>query len=409
MQDRSLLAGTITRVAGIVAVVLLGASCASAPKSLGDHPTKGHLLIIGGALKEENAAVYKRFLQHAGEGAPVGVLPTASGVEDAGVSLAARISNYGTPGIAEVINVREANREVADTEEIAAQIRGKKGIFFTGGDQRRIVNAFRPGGKDTVGFKALLDVLANGGVIAGTSAGAAMMSDPIIGGGSSANALTRGVTRRDKEPHELEPTAEEVEPRGVLIENGMGFFPYGLTDQHFMARGRLGRTIIALESTGIQRGYGVDENSAIDVDLATGVIETVGNERALLLTDMGELKRDGDSRLGIRISMLGGGDRVQGKTGEITTAAGKKPLTPSASNTEPLPEPQEIWAKYVFTDLVQALALSPAKVAKGSDENFEVHLTKDDKTRVLIGPAGDPKTISVINLRMDIVPKKSGT
>src|SRR5690606_42136183 len=63
-----------------------------------------------------------------------GILPTASGLPDAGESLVSLFTDYGATS-AELINVREANKEVANTEEIASQIRRQKGIFFTGGDR----------------------------------------------------------------------------------------------------------------------------------------------------------------------------------------------------------------------------------------------------------------------------------
>ncbi|CAN5368852.1 cyanophycinase [soil metagenome] len=391
----------------LLAAMIAGTSCASSSpsgeaKSVAAADNKGHLVIVGGALSEKNEAVYKRFIQLAGPGGKIGVIPTASGVEDAGFSLADEINGYSAPGTAEVIEVREKTSAAANTAPIAAQIRSKGGIFFTGGDQRRIVNAFRPEAGDALGYAALKDVLKNGGVIAGSSAGAAMMSDPIIGGGTSPNALLNGVTPRDKEPKDM---AEDEEPRGMLIDKGMGFFPFGLSDQHFLARGRLGRTVTALEYTKIKRGYGIDENSAIDVNLGTGMIETIGNERALLLTDMSDFKRDGAARTNIRISMLGGGDRVDGNNGNVTVVSSRRPLVLTARSSDPIPSPDSIWEKRALPTLIEQLALNTATTATGSDANFDIKLTKDEKTKVYIGMNNDPQTLSVVNLRMDITPK----
>ena len=63
---------------------------------------------------------------------------------------------------------------------------------------------------------------------------AASMSDPMIAGGDSLNSLLLG------------PRTENSKGRGVEIEKGMGFFPYGFTDQHFLRRGRFGRLVVAL-------------------------------------------------------------------------------------------------------------------------------------------------------------------
>ncbi|HMZ52082.1 MAG TPA: cyanophycinase [Candidatus Sumerlaeota bacterium] len=389
----------------IPATLMTIVGCATAEKTVASvsAPKNGHLIIIGGGLDEANEPIYKRLIQRAGPGAKLGVFPTASSREEAGFDVVKEIDGYSSPGTAEVIEVREKTSAAANTEPIAAQIRSKKGFFFVGGDQRRIVKAFRPDGGDSLGYTALLDVLKDGGVISGSSAGAAMMSDPIIGGGTSSNALLNGVTPREKEPKDM---AEDEEPRGMLIEKGMGFFPFGLTDQHFLARGRFGRTVVGLEYTGIKRGYGIDENSAIDVNLATGVIETVGNERALLLTDMSGCKREGDARTNIRVSLLGGGDRVDGNTGKVSIVESRKPLVVQTPSNDAIPSPASIWEDRAFEKLIEALVMNSAATAVGYDKNFEVRLIKDEKTKAYIDPANDMKTLSVVNLRVDIVPKK---
>ena len=89
-------------------------------------------------------------------------------------------------------------------------------LFFTGGQQDRIVNAFKPGGRETAISKAIDRVLERGGIVAGTSAGAAIMSDPMIMGGES-----DGRPRREDD-------AVAADGQGKL-----GYFPYGIVDPAF--------------------------------------------------------------------------------------------------------------------------------------------------------------------------------
>ncbi|MEO8376466.1 MAG: hypothetical protein ABI579_02255, partial [Candidatus Sumerlaeota bacterium] len=121
MRDFSAMRRSVLCLLSTVPVAMIAVtSCASAPKmSANATPAdarNGHLVIVGGALDEKNAAVYKRFVELAGPGAKIGVLPTASGVEDAGFSLADEINGYSAPGTAEVIEVREKTSAAANTE-----------------------------------------------------------------------------------------------------------------------------------------------------------------------------------------------------------------------------------------------------------------------------------------------------
>lgn len=352
---------------------------------------KGFVMPIGGALDEENEAIYNRILE-AAKNREVGIIPTATAEQPPGASSRRRFLGYEAKP--EVIMVTEANKEAAADPAIAEQIRGFDSIFFTGGDQARILAAFRPESGDTVGYTALWDVLNRGGLIAGTSAGAAMMSDPIIGGGTSTAALRNGVV----------PPGDD-DARGVIVTRGMGFFPYGITDQHFLARGRLGRLVVALKHTGTRLGWGVDENSAVLADLSTNKVTTLGNDRALLLVDMKDTTTEGTAHRNIRISILGGGDWVDGLTGEVTPADGKKPLSADPANTAALPVVEDAWGRYAISNLAEQLALSTQTTARALDPNFEVILTEDQRTRLYIGAEDEPGTISIVNLRMDIVPR----
>jgi hypothetical protein len=126
-----------------------------------------------------------------------------------------------------------------------------------------------------------------GAVVAGSSAGAAVMSDPMIGAGDPADALRHGVVDEDG-------------PRGVWVRDGMGFLDRGITGQHFFARGRLARLLVALAEHPEERlGLGVGENTAAIVE---GKLVGVAGEAQVAVV----AKREA----GFDLWLLAAGDRI---------------------------------------------------------------------------------------------------
>jgi cyanophycinase len=378
----------------LAAVILIGMTSACASRG------EGHLVIVGGALDRENELIYGEMARLGGANSTAGILPTASGVPvESGESSLSRFTQLLGEGRAELIPVTFETQERANEPAIAEQIRQHNIIWFTGGNQARIIDAFRRPGNpegDAKGYQALLSVLARNGVIGGTSAGAAMMSDPAIGGGNSEDALLLG---------RGEYGATEEEDRGVIIREGMGFFPYGIVDQHFLARGRLGRLIVALEETNNTRGYGVDEDSAIAVNLSNGEIRVLGPQ-GLILADIRRLERNGLARNNIRISMLSTGDSVDGDTGRISHAAGITPRLPDPSAPAQLDPIPDAWGRWTIREALLKLADSNATTVDLVGRQFDIRFTKDSDTYAVIHPTQPQSPISVVNVRMDIIHKQ---
>ena len=138
-------------------------------------------MAIGGALKNDNEEVWQRLVQLAGgKGARFVVFGTASEDPEASAkSVVELLTRRGA--VAEALPVApkfawvDLNKVVRDPALIA-KVRNARGVFFTGGAQERIVDVLQPGGKPTPMLEAIWDVYRRGGVIAGTSAGAAIMS-----------------------------------------------------------------------------------------------------------------------------------------------------------------------------------------------------------------------------------------
>ena len=84
----------------------------------------------------------------------------------------------------------------SDDPHLAEIVRSCSAVWFTGGDQSRTIKTlYRDDGTKTHVLKAVWDVYQSGGVVGGSSAGAAVMSEVMIGGGNSLGALTHGVAK----------------------------------------------------------------------------------------------------------------------------------------------------------------------------------------------------------------------
>jgi len=209
-------------------------------RSTGRAPA-GRLLVIGGAEShsEGDDEILQRFIDLAGGAyARIAVIATASEDPDLRESEYAEV--FKRLGAAEVEPLRLESREQANADRAVEILERATGVFFTGGDQLRIVTVIGGSRVDT----ALHARLADGLVLAGTSAGAAMMSSTMILGGREPSPSTAS----------------------VRTGPGMEFLPGVLIDMHFASRGRLNRLLSAIAMFPHELGLGIDENTAILVD-----------------------------------------------------------------------------------------------------------------------------------------------
>ncbi len=158
----------------------------------------------GGALKADNDEVWNRLIALAGgRGARFVVFGTAA--EDPEASAKQVVEQLQRRGaIAEALPVApkfswvDLNKVVRDAALIA-KVRNAKGIFFTGGSQERIVDVLFPGGHSTPMLDAIWDVYRKGGVVAGTSAGAAVMSTVMFRDAPSVISILKGQWEEGKQ------------------------------------------------------------------------------------------------------------------------------------------------------------------------------------------------------------------
>jgi len=250
----------------------------------------GQLVIIGGAEdKDGECKILREFIRRAGGlKAKIVVMTVATELpREAGDDY---IRVFEGLGVEEVQIVDTVYREDASASRALEAISQATGVFFTGGDQARITSIL----KDTEIDRLLHKRLSEGIVIAGTSAGAAMMPDMMIVEGDS----------------QTNPRVEIV-----TMEPGMGFLPGVVIDQHFAERGRIGRLLSAVAQQPVTLGFGIDENTAAVV--RDNELEVVG-EGAVTVVDMADITysnlsqilRDEDLALcGVKLHILPHGYR----------------------------------------------------------------------------------------------------
>ena len=290
--------------AGALALASLAVSAAAVPP--------GPAVPIGGGLKVDNEAVWQRLVQlSGGQNSRWVVLGTASQEPMRSAhAAAAQLRKRGAQAMALPVSPLLAERPVAEAvkdPELIAQINGADGVFFTGGAQDRLVNTLAPGGVESPLLLAIRALQARGGVVAGTSAGAAVMSSTMFIDAPNSLAVLKGRFR----------TGFEFGP-------GLGFAGNRLfVDQHFSKRRRLARMLPVMRATGYQVGLGLEENAAAAV--RGDEIEMLGG-RALFVDLSGAVQDqvDGAYRLrGARISLIEGGDRLNIATRQLVPAPQK--------------------------------------------------------------------------------------
>ncbi|TFW20966.1 cyanophycinase [Duganella callida] len=371
-----------------------------------EAPPKGNLLIAGGAVRADNVQVFQKLVELAGgQGARIAVMPSAAGnPERSGNNLAATLKRYGAQAFVVPVAVRLKDHDYkrdADDEALAKQVREAGGVYFVGGDQGLITKALvHPDGSRTAVLQAIWDVYQRGGVIAGTSAGAAIMSatmyyeaDSVLG------TLSGGVN----DGRELAP--------------GLGFVGTDVfVDQHLLARGRFARMLPAMLKKNYKLGLGVDENTAMVIN-GQREVEIIGYQGALLI-DLTEAKTNGDEQRfnvsNARISYLDRGDRYNLRTRQYTPSDDKKDgkLDPAHPYLKEPVYSADILGHNAILVMMERLITNERTEAIGiasampgdplEDLGFEFKLTRDATSVGYESATADAYTI--LNLRMDVRP-----
>ena len=260
--------------------------------------TKGKLVIVGGVQTDEIAAKIVELA--GGSNAKIIVIPNAG-------------SNPVKWSKVQVGEFKELGaeadyllftRETADDEVNLDKMDWANAVFFLGGDQSYLT-------RDMLGTKLLekvFDIYNNGGVVGGSSAGAAVMSEVMITGNELVN----------KDSNDAFIT---IEKGNVEVKQGFGFLKNSIVDQHFLKRKRHNRTISALIEHPHLFGIAIDESTGIIV-YPDETFEVIGNNQVLIYDpiDGNDIRSDKNGNLGIsdmKLQVLINGDKFDMKTRQV--------------------------------------------------------------------------------------------
>ena len=225
--------------------------------------TRYPVIIIGGAEdKTGDRTILKAFFESAGgKDAKIGIIPCASREPTlVGNRYYEIFTSMGAKQV-QVLDIRY--RSECDEERWLNMLRDCSGIFITGGDQLRLYDLIG-------GTRLMADIkqgLENGKiVVAGTSAGAAIMGEDMIAGGSSGESPNQSL---------------------VDLTQGLGIVPELLVDQHFHNRNRMARLLSAIAAHPDRLGVGIDEDTSIALT-GNGSFEVIG-KGAITIVDPGDM------------------------------------------------------------------------------------------------------------------------
>lgn len=254
----------------VIAIIILACTNASFAQNEKSLP-KGNLFIMGGGDRNKN--LMQQLMKTAAMGSKdyIVVLPMSS--EEPDTSFFYIKQDFDSVSNSPIVSFNFTANKVNNTRWLDS-LQHAKLIFITGGDQSRFMKAVL----NTPVFKIIHDAYNNGATIAGTSAGAAVMSKLMITG----NQL-----RGDTEYH---PTFDRLWKSNIEFQEGLGLLDSVIVDQHFIVRSRYNRLLSALAEYPAYTCIGVDEATAIIVH--QNKITVAGESEVIVLKHPQQLSID---------------------------------------------------------------------------------------------------------------------
>lgn len=275
----------------ILAVLLLFAGAKGWAQS--GAAAKGNLFIIGGGLR--SAELVQTLIKTAGlkEKDYIIVLPMSSGEPEASFK---SISKQLSAASANSIGCLNFDASTVNNKQWLDSLKRAKLVFITGGDQNRFMKVVL----HTPVYKAIHQAYQNGATVAGTSAGAAVMSKYMITGEQLLGDTT------------YHATFDKLWGGNVEFEEGMGLVETVIIDQHFMKRSRYNRLLSALNAHPDFDCIGIDEDTAIIIHGKT--VKVAGTSQVLRIADPVNIKTDKNHLIkmdGLKFSIYTPGDKFK--------------------------------------------------------------------------------------------------
>lgn len=268
-------------ILSLTLLFLTGIACQNNTKTSAEKSSKkpdGKLFIIGGGKKPD--AMLRDLTEISGinkKGYTI-VLPMSSSSPDSsGIWFKEDLKKVGASNI-HIFNI-QTEKEM--TTKKLDSVKNAGLIYLTGGSQKRFMEIAH----NTPLTKAIKTAYKNGATVAGTSAGAAVMSKKMITGDELKHPEYTGNFRT-------------IEANNIVIEPGLGLLENVIVDQHFIERMRMNRLITAVLEHPEQLGIGIDESTAILVEDKTAEVYGVG--QVLVLENKEKESKVKDGLLGGR-------------------------------------------------------------------------------------------------------------
>lgn len=248
-----------------------------------------HLVIVGGG--ERPVAAMAKFVEWAGgRRAHILIIPWATEAPDASFASLKKDMSGFEPNSIEMAPIAPITEE--KKQNFLNQLKASTGVFFTGGDQVKIMNVL----KDKALLQALRARYASGTVFGGTSAGTTIMSAQMITGEGDLTVID----------------AKKVETIG-----GLGLLPNDIiVDQHFIKRQRQNRLFGLILNDRTKFGIGIDEDTALAIS-GNRTAEVIGANQVMTV------RQQGDGSLVVRL--LFPGDVLDLKTQKTSMQQKKVP------------------------------------------------------------------------------------
>jgi cyanophycinase len=252
------------------------------------NSTPGALIIIGGHEDKDGDRTILRDVATRLDGGAL-VIATVASHQREGYFDAYKEA-FGPLGVTDLVELYVDERGETLESDLPHMLDRAAGVFFTGGDQLRISSQIG----DTPVERAVWDLHRRGGVVAGTSAGASVMSETMLVKGTSAESHRIG---------------------DLHMAPGLGLMRNVIIDQHFAERGRIGRLLGAVAQNPRVLGIGIDEDTAIVVEgdgfhvIGSGAV-TIVDGSAVTQSNIAEARPERTlSMHGVTLHMLSAGDR----------------------------------------------------------------------------------------------------
>jgi cyanophycinase len=262
---------------------------------------RGPLIIIGGGEDKEGERTILREVARRVDGGRL-VLATVASHQPQGYFEAYQKA-FADIGVSDLVELYVSDRSEAQDPRKLEMFDGAKGVFFSGGDQLRIASQIG----DTPVEERIREIHDRGGVLAGTSAGASVMSETMLVKGTSSGSHRIG---------------------DLHMAPGLGLVPDVIIDQHFAERGRFGRLFGAVAHNPRGLGLGIDEDTAILLEdgrfrvIGSGCVYVVDGA-GVTRSNIAEAKAESAlSMSDVTLHVLSAGDSFD--------LASRRPLTPTA-------------------------------------------------------------------------------